>query len=397
VGIGGLIAIAAAPDLPSWPAYGLGAIGLVGLYGVFAPLLGLYPWSEQRPRTHQSDSRTRRLLRKMSPLGGLAAAALLALLIADIADQGPPRRVGPSPSPSAVSATGVVIVPTATSYATPSLRGMPVGRFAFSEHIVVHGYCIGPPTRSTSTAVFDERWLVLAEHRLMPAWMVQVSLPSGLRPLPCAHDGREAVGGPHTIELRVNEVRRELVLSATAPYATTVGFAIFNARLDSWRPVSLQQGHGGRFEVRMLAGPAAVAAAAACWASEAPAHPDGGHEVVAKLAPVRSTPRRLLDYAALHAVRGVESACSLEAYGTPSGYTSEHTRTHQRSRSTRTPLSRSPGTKASTLPKIVVETSTSPQTHTSTMTSTETSTGNSQVTTGPERTRDFEHHEPPAG
>gem|GEM_PF-5419369 len=206
---------------------------------------------------------------------------------------------------------GVVIAPSGVwehrlADFLPRLRVKPLNYYA---HVTIRGYCIGHPTRNSITKRVDERWLVLADGHVVPAPALKTRLPfARIQPQRCPGQA-DAKAGPTSISLVAQALRNRLRLEATAPRATTVGFALFDRNGKEWRRVALEQQSADGFAALVPRGHALVAMAAACWAADIPAHP-ASREPLTALQPLGADPEVADEEAADRAQAGAGAACS---------------------------------------------------------------------------------------
>jgi hypothetical protein len=184
---------------------------------------------------------------------------------------------------------------------------------AYDAQVRVTAFCIGEPTYNFVTKVIDERWLILQDGHVIPAPSAISTLSlARTEPRPCPAAGG-MIAGPQSISFHPKPSSPKLLLTATAPDATTVGFALFDRGASHWRSVALtlQKGHG--FSARVPIGNAAVAMAVACWGARAPANPNG--RLVFSLRPLYHGHSKVFENAAAQAPSGIARACAPTSYG----------------------------------------------------------------------------------
>jgi hypothetical protein len=235
-------------------------------------------------------------------LGQIAAAVVGGLVLFHLTQQGTAQRADFFGAIDAnVSEHGGAAV-----FDAAHTGGHPVGRIRISHQPHFIGYCIGEPVRSVSTQVEDERWFILPSHNVVSAAMVDGGPPSDSQPTHCPGE----LLGPRSLALSFSVRAGRLILSASAPGATMVGFALRRSEASGWQGLALTGATGGEFSEQ--AGPPGpyVAIAAACWARGAPAHPTGAREYVEEVLPLGGAPSSLRTAASTTVSEAVHAACS---------------------------------------------------------------------------------------
>jgi hypothetical protein len=198
----------------------------------------------------------------------------------------------------------------ATTEFTPSRR---VRLLPYDAPLKIVAYCIGQPTHNERTNVIDERWLILTDGHAVPAPVA--NFPSALvaaQPRRCPGAGGR-IAGPQSIHLYPRPTHRDLLLSAVAGGATSVGFAVFALGGHRWRSVALALANDKRFSARVPLGGAVVAMAVACWAARTPARPNG--RAVYDAEPLEHKPSQSFVDAVAQLPAGIPAACSHTTYG----------------------------------------------------------------------------------
>jgi hypothetical protein len=270
--------------------------------------------------TEHSDSRPKRIQKRLETFAGIVLAAFLGAFFVDNPQLVP--VIGPSGHHRDTKHDPIVHPPTlfsgtiaqpggASEFSTASLNDG-TRHHAYDTPVSIVGYCIGQATRNSSGA-FDERWLILSDGKAMPAPEVHVSSRFKLPLQNCP--GASGTGGPKAITLTYSARKRQLLLRATASHATTVGFAVFDRRTARWQPVALRLKGSHEFLVHTPMADAPVAMAVPCWAPHVPANPAQTSVPVHDLQVLGKSPDPAYEDAVATVASGSTSACSGSEYG----------------------------------------------------------------------------------
>ncbi len=231
----------------------------------------------------------------------------------------------------------------AWSYLDASARGHQQRHFNWGEEVSIQGYCIGEATRAPETQeVLDERWYILKDRQVIPAWSVQRKLLSERQPSPCPGAGKK-IGGAELIHLKPLKRHDGFVLHASVTKGATIAVAAFDRHSNGWRLLSLDHENGHGDNAYLSFGKATAALAVACWARAIPAHPKAA--ILANITMFKDFVRYSVPSVHTTARKGAEEACNREEYGRVSARAS--LRTQVKPAFHRKPV---PNNRATTLP-----------------------------------------------